>query len=84
MPNTDAFRSELRARLAEADSRSAPHVEINAGELHRAVGGYPGPNHRMPACCDAMYAEQRSGDAIVTAPARGKGASLTIRYGLPR
>ena len=37
--------------------RGAGHVEINSGELHRAVGGYPGADHRMPMCCDAMYEE---------------------------
>jgi hypothetical protein len=31
-------------------------VEINAGDLHRRVGGYPGQNHRMPMCCVVMLA----------------------------
>jgi hypothetical protein len=38
----------------------------------------------MPVCCDAMYGEQREGDQVITAPPRGKGTSLTIRYVLPR
>jgi 5-methylcytosine-specific restriction protein A len=48
------------------------------------MGGYPGPKHRMPVCCEAMYGEKRDGDEIISAPAKGKGAKLTIRYKLPR
>jgi 5-methylcytosine-specific restriction protein A len=84
MTSADDFRNELAAQLKRAEQRGAAHVEINSGELHRTVGGYPGPNHRMPMCCDAMYQEQREGDEIVARPAEGKGASLTIRYKLPR
>lgn len=78
------FYGELTAQIARAQKHGAPHVEINSGELHRKVGGYPGPGHRMPLCCDALYFEQRVGDEIVCSPKGGKGASLTIRYALPR
>ena len=84
MPTTEDFKAELEAELIRAEKRGAPSVEINSGELHRAVGGYPSPDHRMPACCGAMYAEQRSTDHILSRPEQGKGASLTIRYKLPR
>jgi 5-methylcytosine-specific restriction protein A len=80
----DDFRSELDALLSRSARRGAAHVEVNSGELHRAVGGYPGPGHRMPMCCNVMYAEQNKGDTVVTQPPRGMGASLTIRYQLPR
>ncbi len=79
------FAAELRTQLLAAEASGASSVEINAGQLHRKVGWYPDPqNHRMPVCCDAIYAEQRSGDVVVSAPPKGKGASLTIRYALPR
>jgi hypothetical protein len=81
---TEEFRSALTRKLRLAELGGKLHVEINAGDLHRKVGGYPGPNHRMSACCDAMYQAQREGDQIVARPPRGKGASLTIRYRLPR
>jgi hypothetical protein len=84
MATIDDFRSELRAQIRRAEARGAPHVEVNAGELHRQMGGYPGPKHRMPVCCEAMYGEKRDGDEIISAPAKGKGAKLTIRYKLPR
>jgi hypothetical protein len=78
------FHNELLAQISRAQKHGAPHVEINSGELHRKVGGYPGTGHRMPLCCDALYFEQRRGDEIVCSPKEGKGASLTIRYKLPR
>ena len=38
----------------------------------------------MSSCCQAMYHEENAGDEIISRPAKGKGASLTIRYRLPR
>lgn len=84
MPSTDEFRKETKAQLDRAHKRGAPHVEINVGELHRALGGYLGTSHQMPNCCLAMQGEVKTGDEIVTIPSRGKGAALTIRYRLPR
>ena len=84
MASMDEFRAELRAHLGSAERRGAGQLEINSGELHRAVGGYPGPGHRMPMCCEAMYQERVAGDEVVKSPPKGKGASLTIRYLLPR
>jgi hypothetical protein len=78
------FHKELLAQIGRAQKQGAPHVEINSGELHRKVGGYPGAGHRMPLCCAAMYFEQQPGDEIVNRPKLGNGASLTIRYQLPR
>jgi hypothetical protein len=85
MPTVDDFLSELRSQFRAAQERGARYVTINAGELHRRVGGYPSRSgHRMPVCCDVMYRERRNGDEIITAPPKGKGARLTIRYCLPR
>jgi hypothetical protein len=84
MPTIDDFLSELRSQFRMAQDRGARYVTINAGELHRRVGGYPSHSHRMPLCCDAMYHERQNGDEIIAAPPKGKGARLTIRYSLPR
>ncbi|MFT0875377.1 hypothetical protein VRZ08_02360 [Rhodopseudomonas sp. G2_2311] len=88
MATIDEFRNELFQQIARAAQQGRPHVEINAGELHRVVGGYPpkpGGNHSMPLCCDAMRAESKKGAAeIVYETESGKSASLTIRYYLPR
>jgi 5-methylcytosine-specific restriction protein A len=78
------FLAEIEAQVMRAQKRGAAHIEINSGELHRKIGGYPGAGHRMPLCCDAMYFVQSYGDTIISSPRRGKGASLTIRYKLPR
>lgn len=84
MVSSDHFRHELAAQLKRAQSQGAHSVQINAGELHRALGGYPGPNHRMPSLCDVMRAEMKAGDTVVLSPDQGKGAGLTISYQLPR
>jgi Phage integrase family len=44
--------------MARAQRMGAPHADINAGKVHRNVGGYPGAYHRMPTCCNAMYEMQ--------------------------
>ena len=82
--HAEDFRKQLRAEFADATKRGASYVDINSGELHRKVGGYPGPEHSMPSCCQVMYGEQTSFDRVLHAPPKGKGASLTVRYQLPR
>ena len=84
MSTADEFRTELARRFAEVEKRGLSQIRISSGEIHRAVGGYPGPDHRMPVCCSVMETELRAGDVIESAPPKGNGASLTIRYGLPR
>ena len=81
----DDFRNEL-AGLFEAASRAGRGtVVVRSGDLHRAVGGYPGNNHRMPMCCRVMYAEMVEGvDEVLSAPPSGQGASVAIEYLLPR
>ncbi len=83
-PSTEDFRAAIRERLAAAQRAARQELEINSGELHRELGSYPGPDHRMPNCCEAMISLMKPHDAITSQPPKGKGASLTIRYGLPR
>jgi hypothetical protein len=78
------FEVELRRQLAYARRLGKSYLDLNSGELHRDVGGYPGHNHRMPVCCDAMIDEMNSKDQVLSQPPKGRGASLTIRYLLPR
>jgi hypothetical protein len=84
MPSVQDFRMALKAQLYRAQKRGLPHIDIKAGELHRRLGGCPARSHQMPSCCEAMYAEKKTGDMIIARPPEGKGASLTIRYKLPR
>jgi hypothetical protein len=81
---TVIFKAELQKRLKLAEAQGAASVDINSGEIHRTVGGYPSTHHHMPVCCSVMYAEMRASDRTISQPPKGKGASLTIRYALPR
>jgi 5-methylcytosine-specific restriction protein A len=88
MPATDDFRSEIQAQIARAVRQGRFHIEVNAGELHRSLGGYPpsgGKAHSIPACCNVMREEMRRGRAeIIHETGNGNAPSLTIRYYLPR
>ena len=83
-PDTYDFRVALNSLFKTAEAKGAPYVDVNSGDLHRRVGMYPGRNHRMPICCNVMKANMGPGDLILKQPPKGKGASLTIRYMLPR
>lgn len=88
MPTTDDFRAELAAQIDRATKQRRPHLEVNAGELHRAVGGYPpraGESHSMPSCCNVLRDELNRGNAeIIHETESGQAPALTIRYRLPR
>jgi 5-methylcytosine-specific restriction protein A len=38
----------------------------------------------MPTCCNVMHQVMQEGDEMISGPDKGKGASFTIRYKLPR
>ncbi len=78
------FRLALQCRFEEAGQRGLKFVDVNAGDLHREIGGYPGKSHRMPTCCDVLRKSMQMGDTVIAEPPKGKGASLTIRYRFPR
>ena len=78
------FEAKLSSVFENAAANGARSVTVNSGELHRAVGGYPNKDHRMPTCCKVMVAAKAPGDRVISIPPKGKGASLTIEYALPR
>jgi len=84
IPMVKDFQKALEETFQEHEHKGHKHVDVRAGELHRRVGGYPGPNHRMPVCCDVMLRNMRPDDGVLQAPPKGRGASLEIRYVLPR
>lgn len=77
-------KKDFDAKINELKSISRKNGEsflkMTSKELHIIVGGYPRKNHRMPICCDAMYDAMQTGDEIIHAPPKGKGASLSIKY----
>ena len=83
-PAAKDFRAVLRASLTKAAAEGSPHLDVKAGDLHRVVGGYPGPRQRMPVCCSVMRQELKKGDSVLEEPPKGVGASLVIRFLLPR
>jgi hypothetical protein len=84
-PSAEDFRRELRQQLATAQAAGAPHVDIHAGQLHRAVGGYPSPKtQRLSVCCAVMSKEMKENDEILQQPPKGAGANLVVRFRLPR
>lgn len=84
MLSTESFRAALASRFREGAQRRHDRIDVNAGDLHRELGDYPGPNHAMPSCCAVIDQARKSGDTILAGPPSGKGASLTSRYKLPR
>ena len=81
----DDFRNELAGLFVAAAKAGRGTIVVRSGDLHRTVGGYSGTNHRMPLCCNVMYAEMLEGvDEVLSAPPSGLGASVAIEYLLPR
>jgi transcriptional regulator with XRE-family HTH domain len=80
----DVFLKKLNDIFIEQTRLGHPEVTIKAGDLHKLVGGYPGPNHRMPICCSLMRdVFQDLKDIIIHSPTSGIGATLEISYSLP-
>lgn len=85
MPTAEEFREQLFEVFVSAERKGLASVVVKAGDLHRAIGGYPNRNtQRMPVCCNVMRGAMHSGDVIVSEPPKGQGATLMIRYELPR
>ena len=84
MPTAQDFEDALQEIFDLAQSKGENHVVVTSGDLHRRVGGYPGRNHRMPVCCGVMRRMMQRGDEILYEPPSGQGATLTVRYNLPR
>lgn len=82
LPTTEDFEKFIRFKFDIAIKEGKDYIDIVSGDIHRELGEYPGENHRMPCCCDAMYSLMKSDDIIIDAPKKGKGATLKIRYKL--
>ena len=70
---SDDFRAALAGLFGDGAKAGRDTMVVRAGDLHHIVGGYPGPDHRMPVCCDVMYAEMLDGaDEVSRRPAEGR------------
>jgi hypothetical protein len=83
-PTAADFRLALTQILGQASHAERRSVRVLASELHRKVGNYPGPNHRMPTCCSVMKSSMAEGDRQLQAPPSGQGPTLLIEYRIPR
>jgi hypothetical protein len=85
---TAEFKFAIEAMFTEGTRDGLSYIDIEAGPWHKVMGGYPARdgNHSMPIVCEAMWAEfsELHGDVVLYSPLKRKGASLKIRYRLPR
>jgi hypothetical protein len=79
-PTAWDFQNRLLAILNGARQTGRSYVDVESGNLHKEVGGYPDPNHRMPVCCEVMRRLMRAGDSVVKEPTSEQAATLIIRY----
>jgi hypothetical protein len=84
MPKAEDFRRILTKYFQESQDAKQVSITLESGQVHRRVGSYPGSSHRMPMCCGVMKKMMQDGDELLYAPPSGKGASLKIRYKIPR
>ena len=80
LPNSDDIANEIIKIQNEARNQGCREIQINSGELHRSLGGYPGKNHRMPLVCHIMDQLMTKRDEVICAPPSGKGANKTNLY----
>jgi 5-methylcytosine-specific restriction protein A len=79
--NTETFRKALQRVFAESPGS---FVDVTSRELYRSVGGRTGRDYKMAPCCNVMTKAMRPGDTVLAKPPKGRGATLKIRYLLPR
>lgn len=80
MPIMEVFKITLNEIFSISRTLRLSGVVIKAGYLHNLVGGYPGSNHRMPMCCQAMRQMMKDNDEVISEPPSGQGATLEILY----
>ena len=81
---SEEIAREIARRLRDCEDRRESELILTSGQLHRDLGGYPGPHHRMPMVCEQMRRAMGPDDEILESPRKGNGATLRVRYRLPR
>ena len=70
IPTKEDFKRVINKAKMNAAINGEKHIHIQVKDIHIELGHYPGPNHRMKTCCDAMNTS--NGDVVVSAPKSGK------------
>lgn len=76
----ELFIKEITKLLVEAKLRGEKYITLKSGDIHRAVGGYPGKSHRMPTCCSVMRGMMKDKDEIIFQTPSGNGSTIEIKY----
>ena len=76
--NWDDIKNILDQKHSYAKQEGVREIQINSGELHRELGGYPGPDHRMPMVCKVRRDSMRKNEEMSQTPQKGNGAQFTI------
>ena len=84
VPKLGDYQRALRGMLNRAEGMGRTEIAIIAVGLDGEIVGFPGADHRMAMCCNALVAEMWSDDELLSAPPDGVGQSLTISFRLPR
>jgi hypothetical protein len=81
IPSIEDFKNEIDEMKNEARINGEEYIDIIALEIHKRLA-IVSRNHRMASCCKAMYDMMltENGDQIISAPPKGKGSTLKIRY----
>jgi excisionase family DNA binding protein len=82
-PTYQDFQQELEDIFARETLTGNAYVDVWSTDLHRTVGSYPGPDHRMPLCNKVMRDNMQSGDQVLREPPKKQG-KICIRFFLPR
>jgi hypothetical protein len=83
-PTTADFQQELDRIFQAAQDQRLSYIDVVSGDMHHELGGYLGKDHRLPLCYDVMHRNMQAGDEILQSPPKGQGATLMIRYRIPR
>jgi hypothetical protein len=86
--DSEKFRFALDAMFQAAMSDGKAFLDVQGGPWHAVMGGYPAREgkHSMPTVCNVMWQafSEMYGDSVLNSPPRKQGATLKIRYKLPR
>lgn len=74
--HTENIREYIRGLLDEAKLSGVSYLDINAGDVQKAVSD----NKHVPSVCSAMRSLMGDNDDILKSPPKGNGTSLLIRY----
>jgi 5-methylcytosine-specific restriction protein A len=84
LPSKADFQRVLDDIFREMDQKHKSEIIVTAREVYRRAGVLSGSDPSVALCCSVMRENMRPGDTVITEPPGGQGATLAIRYKLPR